>query len=73
MTFKILPTTEIIEENVHPFQSNPLLQDALQGGGGNWLKMQQLINELNDIYGLAPKEEYVTPAPVPNGLGFQDQ
>jgi len=34
--------------------------------------MQQLINELNDIYGLAPKEEYVTPAPVPNGLGFQD-
>jgi len=44
-----------------------LLQDALQGGGGNWLKMQNLINELNDIYGLSPKEEYVTPAP--NGLG----
>ena len=52
------------------FQENPMLKDALQGGGGNWLKMQQLINELNDIYGLSPKAEYVTRAPVTaRGLG----
>ncbi|CAG5110935.1 Oidioi.mRNA.OKI2018_I69.chr2.g5282.t1.cds [Oikopleura dioica] len=35
-----------------------MLKDALQGGGGNWLKMQQLINELNDIYGLSPKADF---------------